>query len=877
MAKSKPLMTYVCITGNESNPEDLRQRLEKVMSTPAPLLAELRLDYLSLSPNECFRFLLSLPEDWSSRLVLTQRLSASGPAAGGRCRWDIPTWQNWWREVIRLRPWYAVDLDWIVVDELANESLSWPQEFRSKHALFSVHGTLDEIEVQLPDLVASAKLHGVGVKIAASVKGAKDLARLARLRESLVDLPLQVVVAMGQAGRAWRWSRLAGGISYFVLDQNSTTALGQDNLENVLPYLKNKRFPELYILWSTDSLNKRGELAWNRSFINRGLTARYFNLACASEDFDPGLSLGDKKAWAEDALFWMRAAHIRGASVTRPFKEVFPLIIPSADASINTITDIAGEWRLDNTDGSAVLKILKDRGIASTILIGSGGTAQGLKACFEKANHPFYLWKREQGKLPALGSAASNEAIISTWPAEYQEILVQELEQVVAKNPNFRPRLCIDAQLKFELHESPLAIWCEKNNIPYIAGAIWWREQAQQQEVLWGLQKTNLAARLLKFIPHSKSETIRALWIALAKAGDTEIVNPGLARDVEVVRAMVSAFGAKIKEIGSIWKITAPATLELPKQTLDAKDCGAALRMLLPWVCAAKKGQLSVTADLALQNRPMSEFFETLALTQTWPVNISAGQAFPKALSLQETSQFASGFVLAAAAAVARKPAQSIHFSLPTNSTSGSYLSMTVAMLRDAGFEIKQSLHDLAVISNRKNNWVCDIDLDMGALAYLEVLSRQQGWGLRLPWSSLRQSDGAFAQFQQPVVDLSQCPDLAPVLWAQALLTRQSLTVINTPQLRFKESNRGLALVEASRILGATAECHADGFTVDATRWNAPLRNTLLATHSDHRLSMAYGLIEFYYPTVQPDDRECVVKSFPQFWQMLSCAREMSL
>ena len=95
-------MTYVCITGNEQSSSALEQRIERVFTSHPRVLCELRLDYLDLNPAAAFSFLARLPAELAPRLVLTQRLKASGGTANGRCGWDVLTWQSWWRDVMIL-------------------------------------------------------------------------------------------------------------------------------------------------------------------------------------------------------------------------------------------------------------------------------------------------------------------------------------------------------------------------------------------------------------------------------------------------------------------------------------------------------------------------------------------------------------------------------------------------------------------------------------------------------------------------------------------------------------------------------------------------------------------------------------------------------
>lgn len=882
-------MTYVCITGNESNPEDLRRRIEKVINSQLPLVTELRLDYLGLNPRDSFKFLMSLPEAWVSRLVITQRLAASGPLANGKCRWDIPSWQNWWREVWRARPWYAIDLDWLVIDELANESLSWVDEFSNGRAFFSLHGEVTEIEAKIDDLVASANLHKAGVKIAAPVRGARNLAQMAKLSEKLESLPFKVKVAMGQAGRAWRWSRLAGNLSYFVYDQSMSTAQGQDTFENVKRYLKQKNFPDLYILWSTDPLNKIGETHWNRVFEKRHFHARYFNIACSSEDFDPAISEVEKKSWASDALCFMNAAKISGASVTRPFKQIFPKVMSGSSLdSINTIYQKSdGEWGLANTDASALLKILnnfpRDKRV---VLIGAGGTANGVIPELKKSGRSLEIWKRNaEGNLPPLQNQNHEDIIVSTWPAEYQDFLVTELDRHSLASSKIIA-IC-DAQLRLASEEAPLALWAQKQNIPYIPGTEWWKEQARGQEKLWGLSGSlseNLA------LPRSKSQTIRALFGAAICGGTSTIFNPAKGKDVKTCIRVLESLGVQIRQEDQKLIVKSdPKEIfaTAPREILEFGECGAVLRFFMAFAAVFESGTLLLNADEGLRRRPMREFFDLFNLEWdgNWPLEIPCGQNLPENLSLESSSQFASGCILAGAALLVLRKKPQIIFGLDKTRQSYSYLKMTLALLSELGFIVDIDANQIALqYTGKKQAQDLRIDIDASGAAFLECIFRNLEIASPLNWANLEQGqgDGVFLKLldaidQGKTIELQNCPDLFPPIWSWICLGRKRAKILGTRVLAYKESDRGAALEEISNSLQVKYFIGDDSIEIDATNFRAPSQEIRLSTQSDHRIAMAIGVLEFFYPNILPEERESVAKSFPDFWLLLQNLKDRIL
>ena len=90
-------------------------------------------------------------------------------------------------------------------------------------------------------------------------------------------------------------------------------------------------------------------------------------------------------------------------------------------------------------------------------------------------------------------------------------------------------------------------------------------------------------------------------------------------------------------------------------------------------------------------------------------------------------------------------------------------------------------------------------------------------------------------------------------------------------ELRVKESDRIAAVVAALRAVGAEAEELPDGFVV---RGRGPRAFAgAVATHADHRLAMAFGVLGALPGSqVVVDDPACVDVSFPGFWGALAAA-----
>jgi 3-phosphoshikimate 1-carboxyvinyltransferase len=113
--------------------------------------------------------------------------------------------------------------------------------------------------------------------------------------------------------------------------------------------------------------------------------------------------------------------------------------------------------------------------------------------------------------------------------------------------------------------------------------------------------------------------------------------------------------------------------------------------------------------------------------------------------------------------------------------------------------------------------------------------------------------------------DLSECPDLAPVLTAVALFAAGPTRIHGAPHLRLKESDRIGDLAGELRKLGAVIDEHPDGLTVHP----GPLHGSRLDPHRDHRLAMAFALVGLVVDGVEIENPGCVGKSFPGFFDAL--------
>ena len=116
-----------------------------------------------------------------------------------------------------------------------------------------------------------------------------------------------------------------------------------------------------------------------------------------------------------------------------------------------------------------------------------------------------------------------------------------------------------------------------------------------------------------------------------------------------------------------------------------------------------------------------------------------------------------------------------------------------------------------------------------------------------------------------PTLDISDCPDLGPVLFALAAL-KNGAVFTGTERLKLKGSDRGRAMDEELRKLGGGL-IFGDG-TVTVPKQALRYGGIPLSGHNDHRIVMALSVI-LSVTGGELHGAEAVAKSYPRFFEDL--------
>lgn len=377
--------------------------------------------------------------------------------------------------------------------------------------------------------------------------------------------------------------------------------------------------------------------------------------------------------------------------------------------------------------------------------------------------------------------------------------------------------------------------------------------------------------------PPSKSMAHRQLIAAALCREARRVDNLEWSEDVLATLDCLRALGASIvrEERSVVIGGLDPFAVE-EGALLPCRESGSSLRFLLP--LALLSGRTVVfTGSERLLERPLEPYEAICARQRLFydrqkdRLTVRGPLKPDQELELQGdvSSQFATGLFFA----LPLLPEPSRVTLLPPVE-SGSYVNMSLAVLRNFGIRIMDvgggRYHVPAKQKYRPHP--VTVEGDWSNAAFLEALNRLGGQirirGLdRLsPQGDKRFTELADAlRKKKPVLELSDCPDLAPILMALAAAWRGAV-LEGTGRLRYKESDRGVVMAQELAKLGIQAVADENRIWVEDGTLRTPTEP--LDSHNDHRIAMALTVL-LSLVGGELRNAEAVAKSWPAFYDVL--------
>ena len=376
--------------------------------------------------------------------------------------------------------------------------------------------------------------------------------------------------------------------------------------------------------------------------------------------------------------------------------------------------------------------------------------------------------------------------------------------------------------------------------------------------------------------PPSKSVSHRYL-ICGALSGGSVIENVAFSEDIKATLNCLRALGADYEIDGSTVKIGGISPDKAVKSTeLFCNESGSTLRFLIP-LCLLFGQKITLKGTERLMSRSLA-VYKDMCLSQgiefsedkesvTVCGKLSAGKYSVRG---DVSSQFISGLMFA----LPLLENDSI-IDITGAIESGSYLGMTVKALADFGIRISRTdEHTVFIKGNQtyKPRTLC-VEGDYSNAAFLEAFNSVGGnvavTGLK---KDTCQGDAVYRKLFGklvrgcPEIDISDCPDLAPVLMAVAA-ANNGVRLTGTHRLKIKESDRGKAMAEELSKFGCSVKVYENEIEVKKRGITTP--TDILSGHNDHRIVMALSLL-CSITGGSISGSEAVNKSFPDYFRRLS-------
>jgi len=387
----------------------------------------------------------------------------------------------------------------------------------------------------------------------------------------------------------------------------------------------------------------------------------------------------------------------------------------------------------------------------------------------------------------------------------------------------------------------------------------------------------------------SKSECNRALIISALSEGLVKVDNMSNAADTITLSNILKNISRDTPH----------------QQTVDVGPAGTAMRFLTAYL-SILPGSFFLTGTERMKQRPIGILAEALKSIgadisygeqEGYPPLQISGPLKQHASTVQIKGDISSQY-LSALLMIAPVLEHGLTLQIQGELTSIPYVKMTLDMLEEAGIKHNWSGNEIAVGHQSFKEATLGVEPDWSAASYwYSIAALADNAELSLPFlkdrslqgdSRIREIMQAFGvittesengivlktsekNFDDTVLDLKDCPDLAQTIIVCAAALGKNLTFTGLETLKIKETDRVLALQNELSKIGVTLTEDNLMYTLNCEGLHFPDR-VVFATYEDHRMAMAFAPLSLMIKEVVLEEMNVVEKSYPDFWKDLEKA-----
>jgi len=374
--------------------------------------------------------------------------------------------------------------------------------------------------------------------------------------------------------------------------------------------------------------------------------------------------------------------------------------------------------------------------------------------------------------------------------------------------------------------------------------------------------------------PPSKSMAHRTL-ICGALSKKSIIKNVEFSEDIKATLSCLQRLGANVEISGSTVIIGGLLeAVEAVKNPLNCNESGSTLRFVLP-LCLLKGQPCLLTGSERLFERSLSVYeniCNAVGIKYTQKGNKVAVDGKLKSGKYEVrgdiSSQFISGLLF-----VLPLLSEDSQIVITGKFESASYVGLTLKALGDFGIRVSRiDTNTLYIYGNQTYKSIeTAVEGDYSNSAFFESLNLFGGNVLikGLDENSL-QGDKVYKEYFKNIsiskpLDLSDCPDLAPILFSVAA-AKGGGYFTGTKRLRIKESDRAAAMAAELNKFGVPVVIEENSVRIEKASLSPP--SLVLDGHNDHRIVMSLSVLCTLTGGMIAG-AEAVQKSLPDFFLRL--------
>ena len=372
--------------------------------------------------------------------------------------------------------------------------------------------------------------------------------------------------------------------------------------------------------------------------------------------------------------------------------------------------------------------------------------------------------------------------------------------------------------------------------------------------------------------PPSKSMAHRHLIGAALSGRICRLSGVDYSEDILASMDCLRALGAEISTDGDTVTVDPARFMQVDHPVLECRESGSTLRFFIPLALCLGR-EVTLRGSRRLFERPLTVYEELCRehgfLFQKGDCSLTlCGRLKRGSYTLRGdiSSQFITGLIFAL---VYLGEKSSIRILPPF--ASRSYVDLTCSALNSFGAKVAfVDGYHISISQSEMHPFSGRIEGDYSNAAFLDAFNHI-GSDVRV--GNLRedslQGDRVYQAYFRlisagtPTLDISDCPDLGPVLFALAAM-KNGAVFTGTDRLKAKERDRGMAMHEELKKLGGGL-CFGDN-VITVPKQELKDRGDLLSGHNDHRIVMAMSLILSRTGGVI-DDAQAIRKSYPGFFE----------